>query len=76
MWQVLARHWQNLTPAERRRLRELLTRSKGRPSNLSRREQRELRDLVRKLDAPGLAQALYSRRDQLRRIPRPRLRKR
>ena len=76
VWQILVRHWQNLTPNERKRLRELLTRSKGRPRNLNRREQRELRELVRKLDAPALARELYDRRDQLRRFPRPRLRRR
>jgi hypothetical protein len=76
VWQVLVRHWQNLTPIERRRLRDLLTRSKGRPSNLSKREQQELRQLVAKLDAPALARELYSRREQLSGIPRPRIRRR
>jgi Spy/CpxP family protein refolding chaperone len=76
VWQVLARHWQNLTPTERQRLRELLSRSRGRPRNLNRREQQELRELVDKLDAPALARELYSRREQLRRIPRPRIRRR
>ncbi len=76
VWQVLARHWQNLTPFERRRLRALLAQSKGNPRNLNRREQRELRELVVKLDAPALMRELYDRRHQLRRIHRPRLRRR
>jgi hypothetical protein len=62
LWQVLMRHWQHLTPAERQRIRELLRRFKGRPSNLSKREQKELRDLVTKIDAPVLARELYRRR--------------
>ena len=56
------RHWQQLTVLERRRLRELLAKSRGRPSNLSKREQKELKDLVAKLDAPVLARELYRRR--------------
>lgn len=72
MWEVLVRHWQRLTPAERRRVRELLTKFRGRPSNLSKREQRELRDLVSKLDAPVLARELYKRRDRVSRARLPR----
>jgi uncharacterized membrane protein len=75
LWQVVARHWQNLSPGERRRLRDLLVRFKGRPSNLSKREQQELRDLVAKLDAPVLAREIYRRRDRVRRIRRPGLRR-
>ena len=64
------RHWQRLTPAERRRIRELLTKFKGRPSNLTKRELNELRSLVSKLDAPVLARELYRRRDRARLLRR------
>ena len=66
LWQVIARHWQHLTPAERARFRELMRKFKGRRSNLTAREQRELRDLAAKLDAPALARELYARRDSAR----------
>jgi len=53
---LLARdHWRALPAADRRRMRELVARSKGRPSNLDRDEQRELRELVRSADVPRLA---------------------
>lgn len=41
---------QNVDPGTTRRLRELVTKSKGRPSNLTAHERRELRKLVGKLD--------------------------
>jgi TRAP-type C4-dicarboxylate transport system substrate-binding protein len=40
--------WDSLTPDERRRLGELLRKSKGRRSNLSAREQDRLWELVKK----------------------------
>jgi hypothetical protein len=40
--------WAALTPEERRRLRELVAKSKGRPSNLTERERRRVRDLAQK----------------------------
>jgi hypothetical protein len=39
--------WDNLTPDERRRLGELLRKSKGRRSNLTQREQDRLWELVK-----------------------------
>jgi hypothetical protein len=44
-----------LTPRERRRMVEIVRSSKGRPSNLSDRERRELRDLLGKVEAADLA---------------------
>ncbi len=70
LWQVAARHWQNLTPAERKRFRELMRQFRGRPSNLSKRDQQDLRRLMTKLDAPALARELFSRRGQARRSTR------
>jgi hypothetical protein len=43
-------HWDELDPRDRRRLVELLRRSKGRAQNLSAGERRELRDLARRLE--------------------------
>ena len=42
------RRWDDLTPDERRRLGELLRKSKGRRSNLSARERDRLWELVKK----------------------------
>jgi hypothetical protein len=47
---IANRHWRRLEPEERRRLRELLVKSKGRPSNLTARERREAEELLEKLD--------------------------
>jgi hypothetical protein len=44
------RHWRRLEPAERRRLRELIRKSRGRPSKLSAREREEAGELLQKLD--------------------------
>ncbi|MGX6447552.1 hypothetical protein ACVU7I_05710 [Patulibacter sp. S7RM1-6] len=47
-------HWQaQLSPRERKRALELVKTSRGLPTNLSPREQQELRDLVGKLDLAG-----------------------
>ena len=43
------RHWERIEPGTRRRLVELVAKSKGRPSNLTPAEKRELRSLSRKL---------------------------
>jgi hypothetical protein len=43
-------HWRRLDPDERRRLRELLVKSRGRPSRLTASERREADELLRKLD--------------------------
>jgi hypothetical protein len=51
---TIQQHWQAI-PAERReRFQELLRKSKGKPSNLSKSERRELRKLVRRLNVPQL----------------------
>ncbi len=44
------RHWRRLEPDERRRLRELIRKSRGRPSRLSPSEREEAQELIRKLD--------------------------
>jgi hypothetical protein len=49
------RHWSGIDPATRRRLRELVTKSRGRPSNLTANERRELRTLVGRLNLTKLA---------------------
>ena len=43
-------HWRRLEPDERRRLRALIRKSRGRPSRLSPREREEAEELLRKLD--------------------------
>jgi hypothetical protein len=48
-------HWRSLPGDERARLESLLRRSRGRPSNLSKTERRELVRLVRALELPRLA---------------------
>jgi hypothetical protein len=63
MWALLAaeaamalrRHWGSLHPTSRRRVRELVAKSKGRPGNLTREERRELIGHVRQLDLRALA---------------------
>jgi hypothetical protein len=55
---VARRHWGSLHPHSRRRLRELVGKSKGRPGNLSREERRELIHHVRQLDLRMLARDL------------------
>jgi hypothetical protein len=44
------RHWDKLTPVERKQLVRLVRKSRGRPSNLSLRERNQLRRLVAKLE--------------------------
>jgi hypothetical protein len=48
------RHWRHLDREERRRARELLVKSRGRPSRLNARERREAEAILDKLDYPGL----------------------
>jgi hypothetical protein len=55
---VARRHWGSLHPHSRRRMRELVAKSKGRPGQLTREERRELIDHVRQLDLRGLAAEL------------------
>jgi hypothetical protein len=49
------RHWRRLEPDERQRLVELARKSKGRPSNLSSREKRQVDELLQKLGHVELA---------------------
>jgi hypothetical protein len=42
-------HWDELDPRDRRRLVELLRKSKGRAGNLTQRERRELREIAGRL---------------------------
>jgi hypothetical protein len=44
------RHWRRLDPEERRRLRALIRKSRGRPSKLSAKERAEAEELLQKLD--------------------------
>jgi hypothetical protein len=44
------RHWRRLDPEERRRLRELIRKSRGRPSKLSTSERAEAEELLQKID--------------------------
>jgi len=55
---VLGKRWGALTAKERGRLAGLVRASGGRPGNLSTRERKELRKLVRKLDLQGAAREL------------------
>src|SRR5215208_4758778 len=47
---IANRHWRRLEPAERARLRELVVKSRGRPSKLNARKRREARELLEKFD--------------------------
>ena len=49
-------HWQSIPGAQRTRLQKLLRKSRGKPSNLSKAERRELRKLVQALQLPRLVQ--------------------
>jgi hypothetical protein len=58
---LLARgHWLRLAPGDRRRLRELLAKSRGRPSNLTLGERDDVRRLVSNLGIRDLASDLYA----------------
>ena len=50
-----------LTPRERRRVTEIVRKSRGRPGNLTNAEREELRRLASKLDVKGLARDLAPR---------------
>ncbi len=54
---VVHRHWHEIPAEQRTRLAHLLRKSRGRPSNLSRPERAELRQLVRALELSGLLRA-------------------
>jgi hypothetical protein len=53
-------HWRRLDSEERRRLRELIRKSRGRPSKLSSREREEAEQLLRKLDYAELGGSVAS----------------
>jgi hypothetical protein len=55
---IAREHWQHLDPQERDRLRELIRKSKGRPSNLATHERDEFKRLVAKLDVPGIGREM------------------
>ncbi len=55
---IAREHWQHLTSDERDRLRDLIRRSKGRPANLAMHERDEVRQLVAKLDVPGIGREM------------------
>jgi hypothetical protein len=66
---VLARdHFERLTPVERRRLVVLLRRGRGRPSNLNKRDRRELAALIAKVEPRAFAGAAA---DKLSPVPLP-----
>jgi hypothetical protein len=48
-------HFERLTPAERRRLVTLVKDAKGRPSNLTQRQRRELEGLIAKIEPRAFA---------------------
>jgi hypothetical protein len=48
-------HWRAVPADQRERLAQLLRQTKGKPSNLSAAERRELRALVRALNVPRVA---------------------
>jgi hypothetical protein len=52
---LLKHHWDRLEASERQRMIEIVGKSRGRPSNLSDREKRELRELVDKIGPRELA---------------------
>jgi hypothetical protein len=49
---IANRHWHRLDRDERRRLRQLVLKSRGRPSRLTASERREADELIQKLDYP------------------------
>jgi hypothetical protein len=55
---VASRHWREIDERDRRRMGELVRKSRGRPGNLSPRERAELRRLVGALDLPRLGREL------------------
>jgi hypothetical protein len=52
------KHWDRLEPGTRRRVAQLVGKSKGRPSNLTAAEKKELRSLVRQLHLVRLGRDL------------------
>lgn len=66
-------HWQSIPGEDRARLQTLLRHSRGKPSNLSKAERKELTELVRSLQLPRLARETAMQTAGLRRqLRRPR----
>jgi hypothetical protein len=63
---VVNSHWNELKETDRNRLGALIRKSKGNPSNLSKRERDELRKIIGKLDFPGMARDLIPFAGRLR----------
>jgi hypothetical protein len=65
---VVNSHWRNVKESDRRRLGELIRKSKGKPGSLSKRDRDELRRIAGKLDFPGMARDLlpFARRGRRR----------
>jgi hypothetical protein len=69
-WAV-RQHWLAIPVEHRGRLQELLRKSRGKPSNLSRSERRELRGLVKHLNLGRLVREGAMSASALRQIRRP-----
>ena len=63
---LLRAHLDSLTPKERKRVAEILRKSKGNPTNVTPAERAELRRLAGKLDMPRLARDLAGLRGRRR----------
>ena len=55
---TLRRHWQYLTPHERRQLATLIKKSQGSPAKLTPKERADVRRLVRKLEPFAIAKSV------------------
>jgi hypothetical protein len=64
------RHFAGIDPKARRRVVELVRKSKGRPSNLTSREKQELRRLVGEMDLWSLSKELAATATSGRKKPR------
>jgi hypothetical protein len=65
---VVNSHWRSLKDSDRRRVGELIRKSKGNPGSLTKRERDELRRIAGRLDVPGMARDLlpFARRGRRR----------
>jgi hypothetical protein len=68
---TIREHWQSIPSERRDRLQELLRETNGKPSNVSKSKRRELRKLVRQLNAPKLARNIADVALLQRRLRRP-----
>jgi hypothetical protein len=64
---LLREHWGRLPNRDRDELRRIVTKSKGRPSNLTARDREELKRLVRALEPLEFGRRLMPLRGGLRR---------